>query len=231
MDQAPEKSPQSAGAFSSWLRDTRDGLRSKTVGAKVPCGACTGCCRSSMFIHIRPDEAGALKRIPKALQFPAPGLPKGNVLLGYKENGECPMLVENQCSIYEDRPQTCRDYDCRVFAATGIGVSETLQPLIAAKVKQWHFEYPTGDDRKDEAAVQAAARFLQEHKDLLPAGALPDSPTLLAVLAIKVYDVFAALPDDAGVGKRSAADAAVAKAVLAAMDKMKSGERKSRSRS
>src|SRR5262249_465616 len=107
-----------AGEFSSWLRLTRRALQLKNIGADVPCGECNACCGSSYFIHIKPEETQTLNRIPKALLFPAPGLPKGNVLMGYNEKGECPMLIDNKCSIYEHRPQTCRDFDCRIFAAT-----------------------------------------------------------------------------------------------------------------
>src|SRR4051812_18756771 len=115
IENTSEQTERPAGEFSSWLRHTRRALHLKTVGADVPCGECTGCCRSSLFIHIKPEETRARARIPKALQFPAPGLPKGNVLMGYNKKGECPMLVDGKCSIYEDRPQTCRDYDCRIF--------------------------------------------------------------------------------------------------------------------
>ena len=47
-------------------------------------------------------------------------MPKGNMLLGYDENGHCPMLIDDKCSIYEHRPITCRSYDCRIFPAAGI---------------------------------------------------------------------------------------------------------------
>jgi Fe-S-cluster containining protein len=81
-----------------------------------------------MFIHISPEETRTIQRIPRELLFPAPGKPKGHVLMGYTDQGYCPMLVAGECSIYEDRPQTCRDYDCRVFAATGISVDPRTQP-------------------------------------------------------------------------------------------------------
>ena len=108
-----------AGCFSSWLRCTRLGLI-KENEAFVQCGECNACCASSYFIHIRPDETQTLTAIPKALLFPAPGLPKGNVLMGYNEHGCCPMLTGGKCSIYEHRSQTCRSYDCRIFTAAGI---------------------------------------------------------------------------------------------------------------
>ena len=108
-----------AGDFSAWLGSAlsaiRDGDRRRCPAAGAPRAA-----RSSQFVHIEPDEADALAHIPAALLFPAPGRPHGHVLLGFDERGHCPMLVEGGCSIYEHRPRTCRTYDCRVFAATGL---------------------------------------------------------------------------------------------------------------
>ena len=179
-----------------------------------------------MFIHIKPEETRALKRIPKALQFPAPGLPKGNMLMGYNKKGECPMLVDAKCTIYEDRPQTCRDYDCRVFAATGIELDETTQAVIAEQVKRWKFEFPSELDRREHSAVQAAAAFLREHRDVFPEGALPASPTHWAILAIRIYEVFAKLLD--GAPEKKPSDTELAKAVLAAMDTLEIGPRRSK---
>jgi Fe-S-cluster containining protein len=135
--------PIAAGRFSTWLDDLQ--RRSEMV---VPCGACRACCTSSQFVHIASDEADTLAHVPRALRFPAPGLPKGHVVLGYDEHGRCPMLIDGACSIYEHRPRTCRTYDCRVFAATG--VTPAGQPAIAARVAQWRF------DVDDEARWDAA---------------------------------------------------------------------------
>jgi Fe-S-cluster containining protein len=136
--------------FSEWLDDlcaALDGNREMDV----PCGTCTACCTSSQFVHIEPDESETLARIPPALRFPAPGLPKGHVVMGYDERGHCPMLVDGACSIYEHRPRTCRTYDCRVFAATG--VEPEGQPSIAARVREWRFDV---DDGARWDAVHAA---------------------------------------------------------------------------
>src|ERR1700675_3707326 len=92
-----------AAGFSSWLRRTRNAQMEKG-SASVPCGECVACFTSFYFIHIGPEESQTLNRIPKELLFPAPGLPKGHVLLGYDEKGRCPMLVDGKCSIYEHRP-------------------------------------------------------------------------------------------------------------------------------
>jgi len=181
-----------------------------------------------MFIHIKPEDTQALKRIPKALQFPAPGLPQGNVLMGYNEKGECPMLADNKCSIYQDRPQTCRDYDCRVFKATGIAIDAVAQPLIAEQVKRWEFEFRGAKDREDHSALQAAAKFLCEHKDSFLPATIPENPAQLAVLAIRIYEVYAKSQQNAGGNDQAPSDADVAKAVLAAMEQLEPDARRTR---
>jgi uncharacterized protein len=144
-----------AGAFVAWVDAMQRVLRDES-DADVPCGGCTACCRSSQFVHVGPDETDALAHIPHELLFPAPQMPKGHVVLGYDENGCCPMLGDNGCSIYEHRPRACRMYDCRVFVATGVEPED--KPIIADRVRRWRFEYPTDGDRDAHDAVQAIAR-------------------------------------------------------------------------
>ena len=176
-----------AGSFSSWVQHTRSAVADKGT-ADVPCGTCIACCTSSYFIHVGPDEAETLRRIPKALLFPAPGLPKGNVLMGYDEHGRCPMLKNGLCSIYEHRPKTCRNYDCRIFPAAGI--ESDGRDLINRQIRRWKFSYATPVDRTEHVAVQTAAKFLREHADQFPKGAVPTGATQLAILAIRVFEVF-----------------------------------------
>ncbi len=109
-----------AGDFSAWLAHMREALRSG-AGTDVPCGDCCACCSTAHFVHVGPDERDVLALVPPELQFPAPGLPAGHVVLPYDERGRCPMLAEDGiCTIYDHRPRTCRVYDCRVFAAAGV---------------------------------------------------------------------------------------------------------------
>jgi len=97
------------------------------------------------------------------------------------------MLVAGKCSVYGDHPLTCRGYDCRVFAAAGIAAD---RDAITRQARRWRFGYPTDDDRDQHAAVRAAARFLRERAECFPGGAAPDSPAQVAILAIKVCEVF-----------------------------------------
>ena len=178
--------PLSAGAFSEWLAMMRRALSGEGE-TDVPCGTCTGCCTSSQFVHIEPDEIDALAHIPPELLFPAPRLPRGHVLLGYDENGHCPMLVDHGCSIYAHRPRTCRTYDCRIFPAAGIEAEES-QVAIRERVRRWRFEHPGDIDRELHDAVRAAADFISEHRDELADGEAPVNATEHAVLAIRLHE-------------------------------------------
>jgi uncharacterized protein len=201
-----------AGEFSSWLRRTRAALATEGT-ADVPCGECTACCTGSYFIHVGPGESQTLARIAPELLFPAPGLPRGNVLMGYDKNGHCPMLIGEKCSIYGYHPLTCRGYDCRVFAAARIAAD---RPLITQRARRWRFDYATTDGRSEHAAVRAAATFLQQRAECFPGGAVPDNPAQVAVLAIKVYHVFLEPRDVRGTSGRARSDAEIAQAVVAA---------------
>jgi uncharacterized protein len=174
-----------AGELSSWLAAMVQALRTD-AGSDVPCAGCTACCRSSQFVHIEPDELDTLAHVPDELTFPAPGRPRGHVVLGYDERGHCPMLVEDRCSIYAHRPRACRTYDCRVFPAAGVTPD---QPLVAERARRWEFRYRDGQARAEHEAVRAAARFVQDHPEALPdPGPVPS--TQQAVLAVELRDLF-----------------------------------------
>ena len=136
--------------------------------------------------------------------------------MGHDEQGRCPMLRDDRCSIYEHRPRTCRTYDCRVFAAAGI---DGDRDEITARTRRWRFDYPTDTDRAEHAAVQAAARFLRERAECFPGGAVPDIPAQVAIVAVKVYEVFLEGDDPAAPGSKArcgASDAEIAQAVVEA---------------
>jgi Fe-S-cluster containining protein len=91
------------------------------------------------------------------------------------------MLVDGRCSIYEHRPRTCRTYDCRIYAATGIDVDEDddTKVDVAARARRWRFEYSTDRDRVLRDAVHAAVGFVRERNK---------NATESAVLAIRLVD-------------------------------------------
>jgi Fe-S-cluster containining protein len=170
--------------FSEWLRAIGD----SGADMDVACGECRGCCTSSYFIHVGPDETEALAVIPKRLLFRAPGLAKGHFLIGYSGNGHCAMFRDNACSIYANRPRACRAYDCRVFAATGL--SEEGKPAIARQADRWRFAFPSPEDSRLFEAVREAARFLRGHAGEFPAGFLPPNATQQAAVALRVHGLF-----------------------------------------
>jgi uncharacterized protein len=150
-----------AGDFGAWLAGMRAAVRGER-DADVPCNGCTACCTAAQFVHIGPDETATLARIPRKLLFPAPLMPGGHVVLPHDARGHCPMLVDARCSIYEDRPQTCRTYDCRVFAATAV---EPDDGLIAERAARWRFTYASEADRARHDEVRTTAVAIRGRAD------------------------------------------------------------------
>lgn len=189
VDRPAPDEPLAAGRFTTWLGEIGRALHGD-AGSDVPCGTCTACCAASQFVHVGPDETDTLAAIPPDLLFPAPGLPRGHVLLGYDEHGRCPMLVDGRCSIYEHRPRTCRTYDCRVFAAAGVVDDDPTKAGVAHRVRRWVFDEPEADDVARHDAVRAAAAFLLDRADMLAPGLAPATATQRAVLAVEVHEAF-----------------------------------------
>ena len=187
--------PLHAGRFSTWFRGLRNAVQHDDVDSDVPCGDCTACCRSSMFIVMHKDEHRSLARIPSALVFPAPGR-DDLVVMGYNERGECPMFVDGGCSIYEDRPQTCRTFDCRVFAATGIDLGDGPNSVMATQVRRWQFAIDDELDERELSALMSAAQFLQDHRAQFPPDLLPQNRLQLAIVAVRVFPLFLDPPDE-----------------------------------
>jgi Fe-S-cluster containining protein len=84
---------------------------------EVPCGSCTLCC-SLLAPSLTPDEVSSgkypisLTAATKEIFVIDPTV--GPVVTMFKnKQGGCAMLIDGKCSIYEDRPKACRQFDCR----------------------------------------------------------------------------------------------------------------------
>lgn len=178
-----------AGDFGAWLSQTREALRG-SAGSRVPCGDCTGCCTSSYSIEVRPTDAAALEHIPATSLFRPLGSAVGNWTVRPNQDGSCPMLSCGNCTIYAQRPQTCHDYDCRVFAAAGIDAGGDDKAVINRRVHQWRFRFTTEEERRAHLAIKAAATFVRAGRAHLPPGYAPLNALGIAALALRVYPVF-----------------------------------------
>lgn len=186
-----------AGAFGPWLAAMRDVLRGGR-DADVPCGECIGCCISSYPIPLRPGDVRARAEVPEQYLLGQAGHGQ-RWLMGFREDGSCPFMNSHRCDIYAARPQTCRDYDCRIYAATG-QVPDGGREVIERRVREWRFECATDEERADAAALRRAAQFIRTHAGLFPPAMRATSATAAAVLAVKTYPLFRSedeLPPDA----------------------------------
>lgn len=173
-----------------WLEDFSRVQRQVRADANVPCGKCNACCRSSYFIYIRREEQPTLDCIPERYLTPAPQPFVGDLVMHPDSDGRCPMLIGNRCSIYSVRPQTCRNYDCRAFAAAGLDLRDARQSAVQRRVAQWSFTYPSAVDLRRHQAVRVAARFMERHGTRVDPGLSVVDPGELAKAAIAVHSLF-----------------------------------------
>lgn len=176
-----------AGRFSVWLATMRAVLRGER-DADVPCGDCVGCCVSSYPIPLRPSDELARAEVPEQMLIGA-AVPGKDWLMGFREDGSCPFLCARSCSIYAQRPQTCRDYDCRIYAAAGV-LPDGDRPVIHQKVQSWQFDCDSAQDQAEAAAVRQSAQFIRDHAGLFPPGMRAMAATAAAVLGVKTYELF-----------------------------------------
>jgi uncharacterized protein len=176
-----------AGRFSDWLQSMRAVLRGER-DADVPCGNCVGCCVSSYPIPLRPRDEVARQQVPERWLIGA-AQPGERWLMGFREDGSCPFLEQRSCSIYKGRPQTCRDYDCRIYAAAGLS-PDGARPVISERVHAWEFHFTSDQERMEAAAVRRAASFVRAHALQFPEAMRAGSATAVAVLAVKTYELF-----------------------------------------
>jgi hypothetical protein len=177
-----------AGRFSEWLAAMRAVLRGER-DADVPCGDCVGCCISSYPIPLRPGDELARAEVPEQMLI-GRAEPGKDWLMGFRDDGSCPFLAERgSCSIYANRPQTCRDYDCRIYAAAGL-LPDGERPVIASRVRAWRFDVESAEDSAAAAAVRRAAQFIRANSALFPPGMRAVSSTAAAVLAVKTHALF-----------------------------------------
>ncbi len=180
-----------AGEFSDWLTAMARALAGDG-DSDVPCGDCDACCRSGYFIEVKPTDTAARRLIPAALLFDAPAAPAGYQVLGYDQAGRCPMLQESGCRIYADRPGTCRTYDCRIFAATGIAEAAPAKADVTARARRWQFSYRNDKSRSSHRLLKLGTRVLVDLQQGEGASTLPRSATQIAMLAVQLHDCFQA---------------------------------------
>lgn len=90
-------------------------IESEFPNSDVPCGSCSDCCKK-LTPYLTKEEFMSGKYAYTFMDNgnssePAITIPKGI-------HGGCMYFVDNACSIYDNRPKSCKQFDCR-FPETG----------------------------------------------------------------------------------------------------------------
>ncbi|MGF1633601.1 MAG: YkgJ family cysteine cluster protein [Phycisphaerae bacterium] len=103
-------------------------FRVAVVGAS-PCTGCTAaCCRRTVsdFAVLLQTEHERRRFGPWSVTLPVAdeaGVLRHERVITYRDDGRCPFLGDDdRCTIYEDRPEACRAFECtRHFGHRGPG--------------------------------------------------------------------------------------------------------------
>lgn len=88
----------------------------------VPCGSCVDCC-SNLSPYLTEEELMSGQYVYSFMKVD--GCDRPVVAIPKAEHGGCMYLINQKCSIYERRPKSCRQFDCRT--------PETSHPKITNK--------------------------------------------------------------------------------------------------
>ena len=84
-------------------------MREATGLYDVPCNGCTRCCHGDAVRILQHEDAS------RWLTEPHDWMP-GARMLAHKPNGDYVYLGERGCTRQDDKPQMCREMDCRLIA-------------------------------------------------------------------------------------------------------------------
>lgn len=178
-----------AGEFGAWLLAMTLTLQGHGDNA-VPCGDCTGCCSAAWPVALREEDRDLLPLVPAAYLLTVDNAPPGVRYMGYRSDGTCPMLVEQRCTVYARRPQTCRDFDCRLFAAAGMPSAGAGKAMIDRRIRAWRFRYATPAAKAHHEAIMRTAQFITAQRGTAAGQLFPSSPIAIAGIAFKAHTVF-----------------------------------------
>lgn len=177
-----------AGSFSTWFVMAKEAITNDKE-TRVPCKGCNACCTSGFYIAVRKDEIDTLEHIPEKLLSEIPGMPE-LYFIGCTDQGHCPLLVDDLCSIYDHHPHSCKTFDCRIFTATGINLDKEDTSPINRRVKEWEFTSPKENDRIQHKELLRAVSVLKENLDPGSMDSTSENRRLLAHKAILLSERF-----------------------------------------
>ena len=91
-----------------------------------PCGQCrANCCKQNgheYAVLLRPDEYARFGPFSAVVAIESDGRRVCELVLPYV-GGRCQFLgADDRCTIYDDRPQSCREFECvRYYNSGGVG--------------------------------------------------------------------------------------------------------------
>lgn len=123
---------------------------------RVACGSCKACCYHPNVEIIANDD---ISRLDTEIRD------DGVRYLKRKPDGSCVHLGPSGCEVYEHRPAACRQFDCRLYSALGIGIQFNADRGDVKQAPTWLFRQDTVKDFLWKTAAELAVATCPEGAD------------------------------------------------------------------
>lgn len=174
-----------AGSPRAFMADTARRLAAGAP-AEVPCNGCNACCHHETInvdpADEPPESIAHLSLEPNPHADQVYTHPDGRTTkcaplrLRHQDDGACIHLGPTGCTVYEYRPRSCRNFDCRVAS---LGCHQVSFP--GGRITPvWVFDRTEPDDAALMMALEAAAKTLKPELDARGLGAMERVEHVLA---------------------------------------------------
>lgn len=148
--------------FLVWLSRASDvsaGTAGPKAGLNVPCGECNLCCGSYLKVTVSEEESNR-----DSLTIEEYEDKDGNTAKRVLKdsNGTCVHLTGKGCSVYEDRPATCRVFDCRQRLVANVADKHTRPMVLQWDTAEW---FTPENDIYIQAVRMAARNYAKQRPD------------------------------------------------------------------
>ena len=142
----------------TWLRKLKQQhSRSGSKAADVPCGDCNACCHE-MSVFLEPDEVERYRCVEETDDAGT-----RRYRLERNDDDSCVYLDDQgACSIYDERPRLCRNFDCRPLAYCGIRIGQ--KEKLNLGLAHWDLTPRSREDREVLLALDLSRRLFSDHE-------------------------------------------------------------------
>lgn len=149
--------------FLTWLCKAGEVISRNVKGESfsINCKGCTICCERHLNVIVSKEEVNENHK-EWDVEFYEVDQTRGLLRIRKNDKGVCVHLLDGRCQIYDNRPRTCRIFDCRQRLIANVFDKHTRDMVIQWDANEW---LKPENRIYIEAVRQAARQYTQSCPD------------------------------------------------------------------